>query len=150
MVPFWGGAPPILLCFSGNWDVHRGYGISTHGRIARQEQVSTRWHGRLEIQVNHDPTLYQVLGGPSRFKYLVRKYVDPSTAVGLRLPGSSGRVSCGFAGRDSTLCLRLWRRLMHVLTYLEDQGIFDRHSRFAAYFGRLSRESGKPNATAGP
>ena len=24
------GAPPILVYFSGDWDVHRGYGILTH------------------------------------------------------------------------------------------------------------------------
>ena len=29
------GAPPILVCFSGDWDVHWGYGILTHGHIAR-------------------------------------------------------------------------------------------------------------------
>ena len=25
------GAPPILVYFSGDWDVHWGYGILTHG-----------------------------------------------------------------------------------------------------------------------
>ena len=35
------GAPPILLYFSGNWDVHCGYGILTHGRVAtRQRRIS--------------------------------------------------------------------------------------------------------------
>ena len=33
--PFWHhfgvGAPPILVCFSGDWDVHWGYGVLTHG-----------------------------------------------------------------------------------------------------------------------
>ena len=33
MVPFWVGAPPILVYFSGDWDVHWGYGILTHGQI---------------------------------------------------------------------------------------------------------------------
>ena len=26
------GAPPILVYFSGDWDVHWGYGILTHGQ----------------------------------------------------------------------------------------------------------------------
>ena len=26
------GAPPLLVCFSGDWDVHWGYGVLTHGR----------------------------------------------------------------------------------------------------------------------
>ena len=31
MVPFWlVGAPPIVVYFSGDWDVHWGYGILTH------------------------------------------------------------------------------------------------------------------------
>ena len=29
MVPFWVGAPPILVYVSGDWDVRRGYGILT-------------------------------------------------------------------------------------------------------------------------
>ena len=30
----WGvGAPPILVYFSGGWDVHWGYGILTHGHM---------------------------------------------------------------------------------------------------------------------
>ena len=28
------GAPPILVYFSGDWDVHWGYGILTHGHMA--------------------------------------------------------------------------------------------------------------------
>ena len=27
------GAPPILVYFSGDWDVHWGYGLLTHGHI---------------------------------------------------------------------------------------------------------------------
>ena len=30
---FGGGAPPILVYFSWDWDVHRGYGILTHGHM---------------------------------------------------------------------------------------------------------------------
>ena len=30
---FGAGAPPILVYFSGGWDVHWGYGLSTHGRL---------------------------------------------------------------------------------------------------------------------
>ena len=33
MVPFAVGAPPILVYFSGDWDVHWGYGILSHGRL---------------------------------------------------------------------------------------------------------------------
>ena len=33
MVPFWVGAPPILVNFSADWDVHWGYGILTHGQM---------------------------------------------------------------------------------------------------------------------
>ena len=27
------GAPPILVYFSGDWDVHREYGVLTHGHL---------------------------------------------------------------------------------------------------------------------
>ena len=27
------GAPPILVYFSGDWDVHWGYGLLTHGHV---------------------------------------------------------------------------------------------------------------------
>ena len=30
------GAPPILVYFSGDWDVHWGYGVLTQGQMARQ------------------------------------------------------------------------------------------------------------------
>ena len=30
---FGAGAPPILVYFSWDWDVHGGYGILTHGHI---------------------------------------------------------------------------------------------------------------------
>ena len=34
-IPFWlVGAPPISVYFSGDWDVHGGYGVLTHGHIA--------------------------------------------------------------------------------------------------------------------
>ena len=29
------GAPPILVYFSGDWDVHWGYGMLTHGHTVR-------------------------------------------------------------------------------------------------------------------
>ena len=28
------GAPPILVYFSGGWDVHWGYGLLTHGHVS--------------------------------------------------------------------------------------------------------------------
>ena len=33
------GAPPILVFFSGDWDVDWGYGILTHGHIALEGQT---------------------------------------------------------------------------------------------------------------
>ena len=33
------GAPPIVVYFSGDWDVHWGYGILTHGHILRLSLV---------------------------------------------------------------------------------------------------------------
>ena len=35
MVPAWVGAPPILVYFSGDWDVHWGYGTLTHGPLTK-------------------------------------------------------------------------------------------------------------------
>ena len=35
------GAPPILVDFSGDWDVHCGYGVLTHGRIASKPTTTT-------------------------------------------------------------------------------------------------------------
>ena len=29
------GAPPILVYFSGDWDVHWGYGLLTHGHMPK-------------------------------------------------------------------------------------------------------------------
>ena len=37
-------APPILVYFSGDWDVHWGYGFLTHG------QVSLSTHGRCYVE----------------------------------------------------------------------------------------------------
>ena len=34
---FGAGAPPILVYFSGDWDVHWGYGILTHGHIISEQ-----------------------------------------------------------------------------------------------------------------
>ena len=36
MVPFWVGAPPVLVYFSGDWDVLWGYGLLNHGHIYRK------------------------------------------------------------------------------------------------------------------
>ena len=35
------GAPPILVHFSGGWDVHWGYGILTHGQVDIREIPKT-------------------------------------------------------------------------------------------------------------
>ena len=37
------GAPPILVYFSGDWDVHRGYNILTHGHMATPHRTQIRW-----------------------------------------------------------------------------------------------------------
>ena len=36
------GAPPILVHFSGDWEVHWGYGILTHGHILIVQSVLLR------------------------------------------------------------------------------------------------------------
>ena len=36
------GAPPVLVYFSGDWDVHWGYGIFTHGHVKTQVQMPER------------------------------------------------------------------------------------------------------------
>ena len=33
------GAPPMLVYFSGDWDVHWGYGLLTHGHMAVGQNV---------------------------------------------------------------------------------------------------------------
>ena len=30
------GAPPLLVCFSGHWDVHWGFGILTHDHLSQR------------------------------------------------------------------------------------------------------------------
>ena len=43
MVPVGVGAPPRLVGFSGDWDVHWGYGTLTHGHLGKtQTQAPTR------------------------------------------------------------------------------------------------------------
>ena len=36
------GAPPILVYFSGDWDVHWGYGRLTHGHLTTPRHVPRR------------------------------------------------------------------------------------------------------------
>ena len=38
------GAPPILVYVSGDWDVHWGYGLLTHGHMARSIQAKEAEH----------------------------------------------------------------------------------------------------------
>ena len=33
------GAPPVLVYFSGHWDVHCGYGLLTHGQIYQRQHA---------------------------------------------------------------------------------------------------------------
>ena len=35
------GAPPIVVYFSGDWDVHWGYGVLTHGHMATRPHSNT-------------------------------------------------------------------------------------------------------------
>ena len=52
-VAVWVGAPPILVYFSGDWGVHWGYGILTHGHVAfggclfgsQVRQPGPNWNG---------------------------------------------------------------------------------------------------------
>ena len=37
------GAPPILIYFSGDWDVHWGYGVLTHGHVGLGTRPSQRF-----------------------------------------------------------------------------------------------------------
>ena len=37
------GVPPILVFFSGDWDVHWGYGLLTHGPMTTEEYVGPTW-----------------------------------------------------------------------------------------------------------
>ena len=41
------GAPPILVYFSGDWDVHWGYGILTHGHMISMH-LDLTWENRRE------------------------------------------------------------------------------------------------------
>ena len=50
------GAPPILVYFSGDWDVHWGYGILTHGHMF--EPVA---HAK-QFQTNHWDSLADSAG----------------------------------------------------------------------------------------
>ena len=33
------GAPPMVVFFSGDWDVHWGYGLLTHGHVCYEKQL---------------------------------------------------------------------------------------------------------------
>ena len=35
------GARPILVCFCGDWDVHWGYDILTHGHVYQKNPLHT-------------------------------------------------------------------------------------------------------------
>ena len=37
---FGAGAPPIVVYFSGDWDVHWGYGLLTHGQMRKRTKRS--------------------------------------------------------------------------------------------------------------
>ena len=38
----WVGAPPILIYFSGDWDVHWGYGALTHGHLPQERTRASK------------------------------------------------------------------------------------------------------------
>ena len=48
------GAPPILVYFSGDWDVHWGYGILTHGQIRVLQATGTE-HDRVLLHTHDVP-----------------------------------------------------------------------------------------------
>ena len=37
------GAPPILVYFSGEWDIHWGYGFLTHGHLIQCSWAQSLW-----------------------------------------------------------------------------------------------------------
>ena len=46
MVPCWGRCTThVRTCFSGDWDVHWGYGILTHGHVDQQLGLSKVYSG---------------------------------------------------------------------------------------------------------
>ena len=55
MVPFWEGAPPILVYFSGDWDVHVGYGVLTHGQILQSQETPADGSAVLVVRGQHRP-----------------------------------------------------------------------------------------------
>ena len=48
------GAPPIIVYFSGDWDVHWGYGILTHGQIPTK-RGSTLWRSSKVFPYQAEP-----------------------------------------------------------------------------------------------
>ena len=46
------GAPPVLVYFSGDWDVHWGYGILTHGHkiFSWHLAVASGWEWKLRVR----------------------------------------------------------------------------------------------------
>ena len=51
------GAPPILVYFSGDWDVHWGYGLFTHGHVVQKQRASCRFLSPLFGQENTEARL---------------------------------------------------------------------------------------------
>ena len=41
---YFGVGAPILVYFSGDWDIHGGYGLLTHGHMIRGECKLQEWH----------------------------------------------------------------------------------------------------------
>ena len=83
------GAPPILVYFSGDWDVHWGYGLLTHGHIASTPEIiasspcqrSFTWGSLksafgiiVKLQI-HLPTSQQFAGGSVAAKGTMRIFL---------------------------------------------------------------------------
>ena len=49
MVPFWGSAPPSLVYFGGDWDVHWRYNL-THGHMTKRRELPwvAGWEERMQ------------------------------------------------------------------------------------------------------
>ena len=60
------GAPPILVYFSGDWDVHWGYGLFTHGHLCVTEMSHIfGWTGALLWEIS--PKQHGCLGSLKGF-----------------------------------------------------------------------------------
>ena len=94
------GAPPILVYFRGDWDVHYwGYGLLTHGHLAQRNKIWGAWTlsatpRQAPAKLGHRPAAT----GPAMLAIREQK----NREVQVALNGSTmGRITCG----ELRLCL---------------------------------------------